>query len=143
MKRLIIMIVAASMVFTAFSQTSLKVKHPDLTQSQWETFMDGARNYQLSKLQNSPDSTAKFSALVSAYSSIAGRSESYLEDKMEEFYGSDWKNAGGPVHAACQMLCSIIYYMCVENVHHLLPADHCSSGYRSCMQSCGLLPQGL
>lgn len=116
---------------------------PSLTQAQWETFVDNSRDYTISKLQGSADTSVKLSALIAAAAPLDGKSESYLEDKMEEFYGSDWKNAGGPLHTACQIICAITLSVCYDNQTSQTYWNNCGANYAACLRMCGLLPPGL
>jgi hypothetical protein len=140
----IMLFVAIFATIACYSQTPNVKPKPALTQGQWEELLDVSKAYIIAKLSNASDTSAKLSALISALPSIRGFSQSYLEDKMEEFYGSDWKNAGGPLHTACQIICGISYSVCEENSGTgAYPTTPCLNNYASCLRMCGLLPPGL
>lgn len=136
MKKALIIVAISICAFTSSNK-------PSLTQSQWEAIMDAQLAYTLSKAYSSPDTTAKMNTLLSSLQHVQGMSQQQLEDKMEEFYGPDWKNAGGPLHTVCQIICGITYSVCFDTIIPGWDIFKCETRYRDCMRMCGMLPPGL
>lgn len=116
-----------------------------LTKAQWETFLDVSRNYAIATLQGSSDTAALKASLVSAIAPLRGYTQIQLEEKMEEFYGPDWKRSGGPLYTACQFIASVTYSVCFQNGWNILSPNwnYCEKVYRDYMKLCGLIPEGL
>jgi hypothetical protein len=142
MKKVLTALVAALISCAAICQTSIKPK-PTLTQAQWEAIVDAQKEYSMSKAKGLSDTTAKKELLVSSASHLAGiTTRAQLEEKMEEFYGPNWKTSGGPLHTACQLLCGVTYSVCFESGYNILSPNwnYCEKIYRQCMIGCGLFP---
>jgi hypothetical protein len=139
MKKIILLAAITAIGVSSFAQPIKK----SFTQTEWETFLDASRNYAIAKLTNAPDTAAKFSSMIAAKNVTNGYTQSQLEDKMEEFYGPNWKNAAGPIYTACWVLCGISFSVCFDTIFPIWDIDKCSKRYESCLRMCSILPPGL
>lgn len=143
MKKALFILIAGMLSLAAISQPTLKTK-PSLTQSQWEAIMDAQKDYMISIIKGLADSSTKRNSLIAVLPAVQGMTKPQLEEKMEEFYGSDWKNAGGPLHTGCNIVCAITFSVCWDYHYPIWTVEkYCRDLYKTCMAGCGLLPAGL